>query len=406
MRLARATVTALVGLVLAGAVDCSRRDASDGSAASAGPSAAPPPFTLKTPVVTPPAIAIHNLEAEIVDREKKAAAGDSEARIQLVPRYLSRAQFLGRVSDLAAADMASAAAVAAAPKDARAHLCRASALGAVHEFAAEAAEIDQAAALGAEPQEITAARVPLLLAVGREDEAVALEPQSDALLPAALVIRASVESRLGHDAEADRLFDLARSKYRDNTPFGVGWMDFEHARALEHAGDRARARAYLEEAVKVLPTYAHAASHLASMLPPERALPMLQELDKTSDDPDVVAALADALRRAGRSDEAKAAADRARARFEELLARFPKAFADHAANFFLGMGGDPARALGLAKANADNRPTDEAVELWLTAAQAAASHAETCAAAARVKALAHAPASLRQRAEEAVKACP
>jgi tetratricopeptide (TPR) repeat protein len=183
-------------------------------------------------------------------------------------------------------------------------------------------------------------------------------------------------------------------------------MDFEHSRALELAGDRKRARPYLEEAAKVMPTYAHAVVHLAALEAPEVALPQLVKLGETSDDPDVLAGQADALRRLGRGDEAKAMVARAAARFSEVLARLPLAYADHAASFYLGMGGDPGRALVLAKQNADNRPTDEAIELWLTAAQAAGSRDATCAAATKALARPHASQELRDRATSASKGCP
>ncbi len=99
-------------------------------------------------------------------------------------------------------------------------------------------------------------------------------------------------------------------------------------------------------------------------------------------------------------------AARARARFEEVLGRLPRAYADHAASFYLGMGNDPQRAVTLAHANAENRPTDEAVELWLTAGQAAGSHDETCAAARRALGLGHVTSGLRERATTAVRGCP
>jgi hypothetical protein len=99
-------------------------------------------------------------------------------------------------------------------------------------------------------------------------------------------------------------------------------------------------------------------------------------------------------------------AERAAARYAEVLARLPLAYADHAASFYLGMGHDPARALVLAKQNADNRPTDEAIELWLTAAQAASSKDDTCAAASKALARPHASQELRDRATDARKGCP
>ena len=219
-------------------------------------------------------------------------------------------------------------------------------------------------------------------------------------------MRAGVEARRENAVESERLFELARVEYHDVSPFAVAWMDFERSRALELAGDRTRARPYLEEAAAVLPGYAHAAVHLASIEPPGLALTRLEALARTSDDPDVLAGEADALRRADRPDEAAAMTGLARARFEEVLLRIPLAYADHAASFYLGSGHDVARALELARANMHNRPTEEAVELWLTAAQAAASHDDVCAAAKAVEMRAHASSALRERAAVAGRGCP
>ncbi len=361
---------------------------------------------LRTPPTTPPAIALSNLSGEITDREKHLAEGSLDAASELISRYVTRAKYAGLVSDLIKADDVSARLVAAKPGDGKAHLTRASALSAIHAFAQAADELDAASRTGAEPALVQHERGAILLATGREDEAAAvLKVGDDAPLPA-LVMWAGVEARLDRATEAERLFDLARARYHDVSPFTVAWFDFEHARALELQGDRRRARPYLEEAVKVLPTYAHAVVHLAALETPDVALGQLLPLAQKSDDPDVLAGQADALRRAGRTDEARAMTARAAARYAEVLARLPLAYADHAASFYLGMGGDPARALQLAKQNVDNRPTDEAIELWLTAAQAAGSHDATCAAAARALARPHASAELRDRATGASKGCP
>jgi tetratricopeptide (TPR) repeat protein len=413
MHLRAAKRAALTILLLVSAA-CSRHGDAPGAPASvssvAAPasSASPPPpqaTTLKAPPTTDPGIAISNLDAEISDREKKAAKGDVGARLELVPRYLMRAQFEGKVSDLSAADDASKSVLAARPSDASAHLARESALSAIHEFAAATAELDAAAKLGADADDVARARAGVLLATGREDDAKALLPSVDEVPVPLLVIRGAIEARRGDAAESGRLFDLARARYRDVSPFTLAWIDFERARALETTADRSLARPYLAEAATVLPGYAHAVVHLAAFDPPDRALARLRDVERTSDDPEVIAGEADALRRAGQTDEAAAAAGRARARFEEVLGRMRLAFADHAAQFFLGMGADPARALSLAKVNVENRPTDEAVELWLTAAQAAGSHADTCAAAARALALVHATDGLRERATAASKGC-
>jgi tetratricopeptide (TPR) repeat protein len=399
----RGVRAALVGSMLAGAAHCSRPH--EPPAADAG--SAPAAVVLEAPPTTAPSIALHNLDAEIADREKRSLAGEPDAPIELVGRYLMRAKFVGRVSDLLAADAASAKLVATRDGDAKAHLTRAGALSAIHEFASAQVELERAATLKAEAPDVARERASILLAIGREDEAAALLPAPVEGAPASeLAMRGGIEARLGHAAESDRLFRLARERYRDVSPFSVAWLDFEHSRALELAGDRADARAYLAEAAAVMPTYAHAVVHLAALEPPERALSRLEALEKTSDDPDVLAGEADALRRAGRAPEAAAMLRRARTRFDEVLAQLPKAYADHAASFFLGMGADPRRALELARSNAQNRPTDEAVELWLTAAQAAAVSEDTCAAAAEARALAHATSGLRERAASAARGCP
>jgi tetratricopeptide (TPR) repeat protein len=401
----RGARAALVGLVLAGAAQCSRShgDAPDGASE---PPAASPAFVLQAPPTTASSIALHNLDADVADREKRAARGETNAPGELVSFYLVRAKYVGRIADLVSADTTSAQLVTARDGDAKAHLTRANVLSAIHEFAAAQKELDRAVALKGRDAEIDGERAAILLALGQEDEAAALLAPVDVATPSDLALRGGVEARLGHAAESDRLFEQARARYRDVSAFTVAGMDFEHSRALELAGDRVKARAYLSEAMAVMPSYAHAAVHLASLEPPDRALARLEALDKTSDDPDVLGGEADALRRAGRAADAAAMAVRARARFDEVLARLPRAYADHAASFYLGMGNDPQRAVTLAHANAENRPTDEAVELWLTAGQAAGSHDETCAAARRALGLAHVTSGLRERATTVVRGCP
>ena len=58
-------------------------------------------------------------------------------------------------------------------------------------------------------------------------------------------------------------------------------------------------------------------------------------------------------------------------RYEALLARHPLAYADHAAEFYLGAGHDPARALAWARTNLLNRETRRAFELAIRAAREA-----------------------------------
>ena len=67
--------------------------------------------------------------------------------------------------------------------------------------------------------------------------------------------------------------------------------------------------------------------------------------------------------------------DQAAARYDELVARHLDAFADHAAEFWIEVGGNPDRARWLASRNLEVRQTPRAHEL-LTRAMLAADGAQ------------------------------
>ena len=256
-------------------------------------------------------------------------------------------------------------------------------------FTEELAELDAAEAAKAQAPAVRTARATVLIAQGRFDDADALGMWKDTahLDPQALASAAILAGERGQPAESDRLFALARTSYRDVAPFPLAWMDFQRGALLERQGDRAKAKVYFQEAHEILPTYGHPAVLLAGLDTPADALLVLEPLAGKKDDPQIDAAYADMLRRLGRTEEANAPLERARSRYDELAQKHQLAFADHAAQFYLGLGHDPARALGLARDNAKNRPTEPALDLWLTAALAAGARDEACAAAAQGAAL-------------------
>jgi hypothetical protein len=81
--------------------------------------------------------------------------------------------------------------------------------------------------------------------------------------------------------------------------------------------------------------------------------------------------LADVLIAQERFDDAKIQLDAARFGFDELLGRHILAFADHAAEFYSGIGNDCRRTLELARTNAANRPTRRAIRQVQTIAVSA-----------------------------------
>lgn len=138
-----------------------------------------------------------------------------------------------------------------------------------------------------------------------------------------------------------------------NLPLGHSWLSAAHRR---------------------LPAYAPAQGHLAeveaALGETDSAIARLHPLTISSDDPDYPAQLARILSEVGRVEEAHEWRARAAARYNELVARHPEAFADHAAEFWLDAGANPHRALRLAKRNLEVRQTPRAHELLARATRA------------------------------------
>jgi tetratricopeptide (TPR) repeat protein len=153
-------------------------------------------------------------------------------------------------------------------------------------------------------------------------------------------------------------------RYRDTSPFPPAMLEFQLGRLWIEHDDLRRAHAWCAAAVRRLPGYVPAQGHLAeldaALGQTAAAIARLRPLARASDDPDYATQLARILRDAGQADEAQAWRDQAEARYDELLARHPDAFADHAAEFWLTIGGDPGRALRLARHNLSLRHTPRA----------------------------------------------
>jgi tetratricopeptide (TPR) repeat protein len=359
----------------------------------------------KPPTATSWKIAGSNLDLDIAERTKKRQ-NDAEQRLQLVERLLARGQTLANIEDYEAAEEIAAASAKGFAKNADAHYAHALTLGALHQFDAATKELDEAARLGTPAERVNPTRAALLTAVGRYDEAEKLTPLTEKSAPLAIATAAALAGRMQKHDEAERLFERARNSLVDVSPFPVAWMDFQRASLLEANGKEMQARMYYAEAVETIPVYTHAIVHLATTDTPEVAISRLEALRKTTTDPDVLAALADAHRRAKHDAEAKTVTEEARKRYEELLAKHPEAYRDHAARFYLGGGNDPKKALDHAEKNAALRPTEEAIDLWMAAAAANNDKARICASAAAMNKLRWVSETRKRLAVAALNGCP
>jgi tetratricopeptide (TPR) repeat protein len=238
-----------------------------------------------------------------------------------------------------------------------------------HRFTAAITDLDTAASLGADRTDIDGERAALYQALGRYDEALALcrlaaHTHADFSALAALAL---IHGERGEMDEAERWFSAARRCYFRTSPFPLAMMEFQRGRMWMEHGDLRRARAACDAAVGRLPEYVPAQGHLAeldaALGDTAAATSRLRRLAAASDDPDYATQLARILADTGDTGEAQSWRAKAEGRYEELVARHQDAYADHAAEFWLTVGGDHERALSFAQQNLLLRQTPRASAL-------------------------------------------
>jgi tetratricopeptide (TPR) repeat protein len=236
--------------------------------------------------------------------------------------------------------------------DARHYLAQASLGGAPHgDVKRISLSVDQAC--GTNLEEVLDERRRIVAKSGQFEDRVAL----GALL-----------ADLGEFDEADDIYRQALRGYQDVSPFPVAWVSFQLGMLwgeLVPEPQLTRAEYWYRKAVVSLPCYVRARVHLAEICSATgragEAEAMLRPA-LASGDPEVSWRLADVLHAKGSVDEAALHLETARSSFEVLLDKHLLAFADHGAEFYIGSGGDPLRALELAQVDLRNRPTLRAFE--------------------------------------------
>ena len=354
-----------------------------GMSSAAPPSAAAGGVERAVPQQTTPGdVALHNLSDHIdaLERRLETRARDLPLRAELVDYLLSRSQFLSTFSDFTRAEELAEAAPREFPGDAKAFLLRARFRAAVHRFGEAEGDLTSAEALGTPGRETELQRASLHVAEGRELEAaLAVAARRATALPALqrLSLLALAAAALGRFDVADEHYRAALASYRDVAPFPVAFVEFQRGVMwAELANQPERALGYYREAVRLLPQYVVANVHLAELelrrgerAPAEQRL---RQVARQSEDPEPWSRLGELLlQRDPGSAEGRELVARAGRRYEQLLSRQRAAFLDHAAEFYLGPGANPARAIELAHDNLLLRQTGRAYLLVLQAALAA-----------------------------------
>lgn len=308
-------------------------------------------------------IALRNLGAQINALEPCATV---DVRVGLVELISLRGLMLGRIADYERAEEIADQLVRDAPSDARAWVARAQTRAAFHLFHDALNDLDRAERLALDAETANRERAAIFQALGRYDEALALREDAALRRPnfenlAALV---GLHAERGEIDAAERRYSESRSQYRGVSPFSLALLEFQMGRMWMDENQLDDARRSFDAARRRVPAYAQAQGHLAEVEAQlgdiDSAVTSLQSLAASSDDPDYAAHLARILGDTGRDAESRHWRRLAAQRYDELIARHPEAFADHAAEFWFAAGADPDKAHRLAKMNLEVRNTPRA----------------------------------------------
>ena len=323
-------------------------------------------------------IALLNLDAQIDALEPEVRLGPAsvETRAGLAELISLRGLIVGRITDYDRAEEIAEQLVRDAPNDPKALLLHARTRAGFHRFYDALADVDRAERFSLDAETANGERAAIFQALGRYDESLALREEAVKRKAsfenlAALV---GLHAERGEIEAAERQYEESRSQYRGVSPIPLALLDFQLGLMWMNEGQLDNARTSFNAAQRRVPAYAPAAGHLseveAELGEVDSAISRLHSLAESSDDPDYAAQLARILGDAGRDGESRHWRQVAEARYDDLIASHPEAFADHAAEFWLAAGADPDKALRLAKMNLEVRNTPRARSLLAQAVAA------------------------------------
>ena len=315
-------------------------------------------------------IYLSNLAGQVASVEERLAraAGDQDARVELSQLLHMRGKYRGDLDELQRALELMNTCVAQAPGDARLYALRGSQQLSLHRFARARDDLEQSRRLGGAATLGEELQQELDWSQGRHEGAEASIRRAAEQRPSVWTLArlARLEHDLGHQREADQAFARAEALITDTSPFTVAWLNLQRGHHKLVLGAYPQAESFLREAVRRMPGYVPALEHLAETLHLQgreaEALALYSQALGDRDEstsPEVLSGMATVLQAGGRKAEAERMVERATRRYGQLLQAYPEAMAWHAAEFFLGAGRDPAKAVELLKYNVELRPQGE-----------------------------------------------
>ena len=319
-------------------------------------------------MVTDGTIALRNLEAQIEGLQPEAAlcCAPVDERVRLIDLLALRGSILGTIADYERAQELADRLVHGAITAAPAFFARAQTRALFHRFADALEDLEVAERLGADADVVNRERAAVFQGLGRYDEAFAIREEAAHRSPSfeSLGALTTLHAERGDTERAVRLHAESVRRYRGISPLPLATLNFQLGVMWMREGDFDRARDQLTAARRYVAAYVPAQGHLAEVEAElgdaESAVALLYPLATTSDDPDYAGQLARILADAGSTEESRYWRQHAAQRYDELIALHPQAFADHAADFWLGAGAEPEKALRLAHMNFAIRKTPRA----------------------------------------------
>ena len=317
-------------------------------------------------------IAVANLSALIESLELRRAESATFENLEALSKVLFlRGDLFGRIVDHDRAEEVAKEAIALSGA-ARALYIHARLSGRFHRFQEAEALLDRALTAGHPRHEIDIERAALLQATGRYEDALVLREKLAKGDPGihTLGALASLLAEMGQWVAAETSYAAALDADNGVSPVPCSQVLFEWGVSAMRRGELDRAEAIFVELEAILPAHVPGRGHRAEVALArgklDFAMKLVAPLLEISDDPEYRVTYAEILA-AYRDSKAAVQADRAAVAYEQLLARRPEAYADHAAAFFMGVGNRPERAVELALANWKLRSTPRSLRLLTNA---------------------------------------
>lgn len=322
-------------------------------------------------------IALFNLNSQIDGLESEDLDEPiAENQIALAELITLRGLVLSHITDHERAHEIAERLVCSEAASGAAFVARARTRATFHRFTDALSDLEVAELLAFDARTVDTERASIFQALGRYDEALAIREDAADRRPSfeSLGALAGLCAEHGETDRAEWLFAESRNRYRGVSPFPFALLDFQCGLMWMNDGQFDEARTWFDAARRRVPAYAPAQGHLAEVEAElgnvDTAITRLLPLAEGSDDPDYAAQLARILAQMGRSDESRIWSHEVAVRYDELVARHPEAFADHAAEFWLTVGDDAEKAFHFARMNLEVRKTPRAYDLLSRAASA------------------------------------